>query len=91
MTPGRYNVPGMPGITASFGLRWGSTVNTGSGAISMSQTGEDLTQNSQTASTAKAAIWTFTASRSSKEYGAQTTVMPASVDTQMGLYLGRLT
>ncbi|HJD97809.1 MAG TPA: hypothetical protein K8W16_09215, partial [Mailhella massiliensis] len=34
VTPGRYNVPGMPGITASFGLRWGSTVNTGSGAIS---------------------------------------------------------
>ena len=33
--------------------------------------------------------FTFKASRSSSEYGASNTVMPASVDMSVGLYLGR--
>ena len=86
---GAYNAPGLPGITGSVNVYNASTQEnnfttgaffTGNIAVSnrstMSGTGDRFLQEN------------FDASRSSKIYGASSSVMPASVDLVCAIYLG---
>ena len=89
-TVGRYNTPGAPDIV-------GSNINYMD--IGMAHEGRDAfmsrvdTANKKLddagTETYNSSFLSFYASRSSGIYGASDTVMPASADISMGLYLGR--
>lgn len=82
-TAGGYNKPGVPNISGAVNAD-GSYGSGSSGAFYRSGTSEAPNgQNRQ------AAMTYMDASRSSSIYGASPTVMPASVDQPVCLYLGR--
>ena len=84
---GKYNAPGLPGIAGTF--TGGSPENgdyASSGAFQ--STGQAGHAGLQGGSTARGVI-SFVPSLSSPIYAASNTVMPASVDIKMGIYLGQ--
>ena len=82
-TAGGYNKPGVPNISGAVNAD-GSYGSGSSGAFYRSGTSEAPNgQNRQ------AAMTYMDASRSSSIYGASPTVMPASVNQPVCLYLGR--
>ena len=85
-TAGRYNVSGIPDVTGG----WASLSYEGQGTYGAFS--HEDTVNSSSApggQVIKVRTFAFAASRSSAQYGAQSTVMPASADMPIGLYLGR--
>ena len=90
MTPGKFNAPGLPNII-------GGNINYMD--IGIHQPGENaFRSNVDTAdsqleiagtSTFNSSILLLNASLSNGTYGASNTVMPASTDMTVGLYLGR--
>lgn len=97
---GKYNIPGMPNIAGGFWDLLSSsgvsdvvytTMGNAGGAfyVPYHSSGNDvatITTNGKKVSD-KDGIG-LDASRSNSEYGAQSTVMPASADMVVGLYLG---
>ena len=86
---GRYNVPGLPDVVAGWSnmqvYRDQEATIGFSGALEGHPVANAMVLGSGHYG------WdsvVFKASRSNSEYGAQSTVMPASVDITMGLYLG---
>ena len=93
-TNGKCNAPGLPEMLGSFSLVWSNNwtfpSNGAAGCFYLSDVqpasappyngsdGYNLASNVR-----------IQASRSSSVYGASSTVMPASADVSMGLYLGR--
>ena len=85
---GKYNAPGLPGIAGTF--TGGSPENgdyASSGAFQ--STGQAGHAGLQGGSTARGVI-SFVPSLSSPIYAASNTVMPASVDIKMVIYLGQM-
>ena len=87
---GAYNAPGIPDFTGGMGDVHVGAVPSASGACRWYKTGscQELSINT--------GIWNYgnfsvTGSLSHPVYGASSSVMPASTDVSMGLYLGRLT
>ena len=85
---GAYNAPGIPDFTGGMGDVHVGAVPSASGACRWSKTGscQELSINT--------GIWNYgnfsvTGSLSHPVYGASSSVMPASADVFMGLYLGR--
>ena len=88
-TAGRYNVPGLPDVVAGWSnmqvYRDQEAIIGFSGALDGHPVQEAMVLGSVHYG------WdgvNFYASRSNSEYGAQSTVMPASADMIFGLYLG---
>lgn len=96
---GKYNAPGMPGLTGkiqrpaqladdfNFGGEWLETSE--SGALTSTQ--HTINQSINSAPWAGGSCLgsiILDASRSNSEYGASDTVMPASADITLGIYLG---
>ena len=86
---GAYNAPGIPDFTGGMGDVHVGAVPSASGACRWYKTGscQELSINT--------GIWNYgnfsvTGSLSHPVYGASSSVMPASADVSMGLYLGRL-
>ena len=86
---GAYNAPGIPDFTGGMGDVHVGAVPSASGACRWYKTGscQELSINT--------GIWNYgnfsvTGSLSHPVYGASSSVMPASTDVSMGLYLGRL-
>ena len=89
-TVGRYNAAGLPDFIGSFSIRPSSNGNESpTGAVwskygtTMQRTGID------TSATLEQFVYTVQPSRYSSIYAASNTVMPASADVVIGLYLGR--
>nr|DAV96987.1 MAG TPA: hypothetical protein [Caudoviricetes sp.] len=87
-TVGAYNAPGIPDFTGGMGDIHVGAVPSASGACRWHKTGacQELSINT--------GIWNYgnfsvTGSLSHPVYGASSSVMPASADVSMGLYLGR--
>lgn len=85
---GAYNAPGIPDFTGGMGDVHVGAVPSASGACRWYKTGacQELSINT--------GIWNYgnfsvTGSLSHPLYGASSSVMPASTDVSMGLYLGR--
>ena len=85
---GAYNAPGIPDFTGGMGDIHVGAVPSASGACRWYKTGscQELSINT--------GIWNYgnfsvTGSLSHPVYGASSSVMPASADVSMGLYLGR--
>ena len=88
-TVGAYNAPGIPDFTGGMGDIHVGAVPSASGACRWYKTGacQELSINT--------GIWNYgnfsvTGSLSHPVYGASSSVMPASADVFIGLYLGRL-
>ena len=88
---GRYNAPGMPDATGFFGWASWHAFNFAQGVFSgLEATAErSIVSNdvSEEALVYRAAH--FALSNGNTLYGASSTVMPASADITVGLYLGR--
>ena len=89
-TAGKYNAAGLPDFIGSFSIRPSSNGNESpTGAVwskygtTMQRTGID------TSATLEQFVYTVQPSRYSSIYAASNTVMPASADVVIGLYLGR--
>ena len=84
---GKYNAPGLPGIAGTF---TGGSPENGDHASSgaFQSTGQAGHAGLQGGSTARGVI-SFVPSLSSPIYAASNTVMPASVDIKMVIYLGQ--
>ena len=83
---GQYNKPGMPDVTGG----WASLSYQGQGtygAITLTDTVDSSSMAGN--QVIKVRSFSFAASLSSTQYGAQSSVMPASADMTVGLYLGR--
>ena len=86
---GRYNAAGLPGIEGSVGAWIRMTEGTGAFYTPTEQAGNIGNEEFVTL-TYNAPKTTFDASRCNEQYGSSDTVMPASADLSMGLYLGSL-
>ena len=84
-TQGKYNTPGMPDITGSINIV--SVFDGSVGAFSSAENNKNL--NGTAGGIFGRNVTNFEASRSNSEYGASDTIMPASADMTVGLYLGR--
>lgn len=85
-TAGQYNKPGIPDVTGG----WASLSYEGQGSYGAVGFEDTVNSSSMAGSQViKVRTFTFAASRSSTQYGGQSTVMPSSVDVVVGLYLGR--
>lgn len=85
---GKYNTPGLPNITGTMqGTRRMDQLITETGALYW--LGRDTSVTVTQAAVSTPADIGFNASRSNNVYGASATVMPASVETPVALYLGR--
>ena len=84
---GKYNTPGLPGIAGTF---TGGSPEDGDHASSgaFQPTGQAGHAGLQGGNTARGVI-SFLPSLSSPIYAASNTVMPASADMPVGIYLGR--
>lgn len=82
-TIGRYNAPGMPDIYGSLIACYEQEHSGFSGAF-----WSDDEHIAGSTGGADDRIVYFNASKCNGEYGAQATVMPASVDMAVGIYLG---
>ena len=90
---GRYNAPGLPEVSGSFGVRGTMIIDNSiieaNGAFLITETSYDVDYASfQVSSNLSSQGCTFDASRNNTIYGASPTVMPASVDIPICLYLG---
>ena len=90
---GRYNAPGLPEVSGSFGVRGTMIIDNSiieaNGAFRITETSYDVDYASfQVSSNLSSQGCTFDASRNNTIYGASPTVMPASVDIPICLYLG---
>lgn len=98
-TMGAYNAPGLPDITGrvhlgSMRLDGTNMIVIGpvdaSGCFGQSGSLDGYPASPLTSETSHFYRYvSFAASKSSQEYGAQSTIMPASVDMKMGIYLGK--
>lgn len=96
---GAYNAPGLPDITGrvhlgSMRLDGTNMIVIGpvdaSGCFGQSGSLDGYPASPLTSETSHFYRYvSFAASKSSQEYGAQSTVMPASADMKMGIYLGQ--
>lgn len=91
MSPGKFNAAGLPdisgyvvNITAQVDYTSGLSVG---GAFAVPEQVETVTYSDKQVSTGHDGF-TFKASRSSTRYGESDTVMPASCDMLVGVYLG---
>ncbi len=84
---GQYNEAGLPNIMGAWSNVWTLTGAVQSGAI-VGISGE-YSNSLPPGSVATVTSYTVDASRSSAIYGANSTVMPASADMVISLYLGR--
>ena len=87
---GRYNVPGLPGLTgysdvAGYSVKGYDPTGVFGTNISI----EDVGVSTYPSDDSNTEVITFDAGRVNSCYGASDTVMPASVDMVTGLYLGR--
>ena len=94
-TNGKCNAPGLPEMLGSFSLVWSNNwtfpSNGAAGCFYLSDVQPASTPPyNGSAGYNLASNVRIQASRSSSVYGASSTVMPASADVSMGLYLGRL-
>lgn len=83
---GQYNAAGMPGITGKFfTTELGGAIPITSGALY-----SEIVYNSyrSTGNNGESYRIVIDANRSNSEYGAQSTVTPASTDMNLGVYLG---
>ena len=86
-TLGRYNVPGIPNIKAAANVLIAYENARMSGAFK--ETWRNMNGNVGTGTTMGGYTFELDASLSSAKYGASDSVMPASVDMKMGIYLGQ--
>ena len=87
---GKYNKPGLPDITGKmFGLRRMDQIKNESSTSALDWNAYDMSMAATQAAVSTPSDISFKASRANKTYGASTTVMPASVETPVALYLGR--
>ena len=84
---GRYNAPGVPNATGVMGSLLHATGAIAYGMCSKGESQNALVNGSY--SNTSFATYTTTLSNGNKIFGASSTVMPASADMTMGLYLGR--
>lgn len=99
-TIGKYNTPGMPGLTGkiqrpaqladdfNFGGEWLETSESGALTSTQYKINQSINSAPWAGGSCLGSI-ILDASRSNSEYGASNTVMPASTDVPMGIYLGR--
>lgn len=91
---GQFNRAGMPNITGLYYFRSAADASFNSpsysGAIYYGPRGNSGPRLSVGSDNEQAVSVGLDASKSSQEYGAQSTVMPASVDMIVALYLGRV-
>ena len=90
---GRYNAPGLPEVSGSFGVRGTMIIDNSiieaNGAFRITETSYDVDYASfQVSSNLSSQGCTFHSPRNNTIYGASPTVMPASVDIPICLYLG---
>ena len=90
---GKYNTPGLPEVSGAFGVRGTMIIDNSiieaNGAFRITETSYDVNYASfQVSSNLSSQGCTFEASRNNTIYGASPTVMPASVDIPICLYLG---
>ena len=87
---GRYNKPGLPDITGKiFGLRRMDQIKNESSTSALDWNAYDMSMAATQAAVSTPSDISFRASRANQTYGASTTVMPASIETPVALYLGR--
>lgn len=91
-SPGKFNAAGLPDISgyvvnvaAQIDYTDGLSVG---GAFAVPEQVETVTYSDKQVSNGHDGF-TFKASRSAGEYGASDTVMPASINTILGIYLGQ--
>jgi hypothetical protein len=84
---GAYNAPGLPNIKAAANVLIAYENARMSGAFK--ETWRNMNGSVGTGTTMGGYTFELDASQSSSEYGTSDTVMPASVDMKMGIYLGR--
>ena len=85
---GRYNHAGLPEIAGSLGRTASDSKSQTTGAFE--QTGiSSAVLNAATNGSILAYMTTFSAEKANSIYGLYDTVMPASADMIIGLYLGR--
>lgn len=93
-TVGKYNAPGLPnivgsaGVGGSLGTSYELCMDGSSGALVAKGEKTIHSYAAQTLDNTYGGL-SFAASQSSSLYGSSDTVMPASVDMKMGIYLGR--
>lgn len=99
-TIGKYNAPGVPGLTGkiqrpaqladdfNFGGEWLETSESGALTSTQYKINQSINSAPWAGGSCLGSI-ILEASRSNSEYGASNTVMPASTDVPMGIYLGR--
>lgn len=90
---GGYNAPGLPDISGSFGVRGTMIIDNSiieaNGAFRITETSYDVNYASfQVSSNLSSQGCTFYASRNNAIYGSSPTVMPASVNLPVCIYLG---
>ena len=90
---GGYNAPGLPDISGSFGVRGTMIIDNSiieaNGAFRITETSYDVNYASfQVSSNLSSQGCTFYASRNNTIYGSSPTVMPASVNLPVCIYLG---
>ena len=89
-TAGRYNAAGLPDFIGSFSIRPSSNGNESSTGAVWSKYGTTMQRTGiDTSATLEQFVYTVQPSRYSSIYAASNTVMPASADVVIGLYLGR--
>lgn len=88
-TTGRYNAAGLPDLSGQMDGGGYYDGAEGVGALYPSDARPEYIMSSTSGFSMLNCKINFLASKSSLEYGAQPTVMPASADMVMGLYLGR--
>ena len=86
---GQYNIPGIPNIIGSTYNIFAATDSPSNGVLFNPATGENTGINNTSAGNLKIRTININASKANSQYGAQSTVMPASIDFVAGLYLGR--
>ncbi len=86
---GKYNKPGLPDITG--GVHTGGGSNDGFTGAFYGQDISLIAGQHPTSVPINSSNFHFAASRATQTYGASDTVMPASVETPVALYLGRST
>lgn len=86
-TIGRYNAPGAPDISGESGGYWANkSIAEGALGFSVIETEQSYSGGSEPVTVRN---MTLAASLSNPIYGASSTVMPASADMAIGIYLGR--
>ena len=90
MSFGAYNTAGLPNLSGygDFVVESGET-DAATGMWVKQIEAQNTAMQTITSAGRTVATFSLDASRSNSEYGAQSTVMPASADMAVGIYLGR--